>query len=115
MPLQLSDLKCVRCGACCRGYVPVTEDDLSRWILESRTDILHHVLPHEMIIGPLPRDEDARCPFLVSLPDLGITLCSIYKTRPEACASFPSSIEQAARVGCQGLASAAADHKASLS
>lgn len=114
MSLHLNDLKCVRCGAGCRGYIPVTEDDLSRWLSEGRTDILYFVLPHEMIIGPLPRSDEAICPFFVSLPDLDITLCTIYDTRPEACASFPSSIEQAARVGCQGLASAAAAHRASL-
>jgi Fe-S-cluster containining protein len=114
MPLHVNDLGCVRCGACCRGYIPVTEDDLSRWISESRPDILYSVLPHDMIIGPLARSNEAICPFLASLPDLDITLCTIYNTRPDACAGFPSSIDRAARVGCQGLAGAAAAHQASL-
>jgi Fe-S-cluster containining protein len=101
------EIKCQRCGACCRGYIPVTEDDLLRWAGQGRDDILWRVWPEEMIIGPTPRDEAMTCPFLVPLPVEGIALCSIHSTKPDACAAFPSSVEQAARANCPGFLGAA--------
>jgi Fe-S-cluster containining protein len=103
MPLPPNQFKCQRCGACCRGHVPVTEDDLLRWASQGRDDILWRVWPEEMIIGPLPLDEAMTCPFLVFLPDHDIHLCSIHSTKPAVCAAFPSSVEQAVRAGCLGL------------
>jgi len=103
MSLPLSEHRCVQCGTCCRGPIPVTNDDLLRWAAQGRYDILFHILPAERIIEPLARNERQTCRYLVPLPEQGICACRIYDTRPAVCTSFPSSVENASRAGCHGL------------
>jgi Fe-S-cluster containining protein len=103
MSLSSDAFKCQHCGACCHGHVLVTEDDLLRWAAQGRDDILSRVSPHEMVIGPLPRDEAKTCPYLITLPEHGICLCGIHRTKPDVCAGYPVSAEQARRFGCPGL------------
>ena len=103
MSLAPGEHRCVQCGACCRGPIPVTGSDLLRWAAEGRHDILFHILPAAMIIEPLARNERQICRYLVPLPEAGVFACGIYDTRPAACARFPSSVEAAARAGCRGL------------
>lgn len=106
MSLPRDEHRCVQCGTCCRGPIPVTMDDLLRWAAQGRHDILFRILPSEMIIEPLARNERQTCRYLAPLPGRGICACSIYNTRPAVCAGFPSSVNRAARAGCQGLAPA---------
>jgi Fe-S-cluster containining protein len=103
MTLAPREFRCMRCGSCCWGPIPVTEEDLLRWAAQGRADILAQVLPHEMVIAPRARDPAQRCPFLVALPEYGIHLCSIHSTKPAVCAAFPAVVEEALRIGCPGL------------
>ena len=97
--------KCVQCGSCCHSYIPVTQQDLLRWAVQGRDDILAHVSTRELFIHPVPRDELARCPFLQELQqeDVYVYICAIHDTKPEVCAEFPTSLEQATRIGCPGI------------
>lgn len=103
MTLARHEHGCIQCGTCCRGPITIIEDDLRRWAAQGRYDILFHVLLDEMIIEPLPRHEQQTCRYLVPLLGQGICACSIYDTRPAICASFPATVERAARAGCRGL------------
>ena len=104
MPAHPEGFRCVGCGGCCRAYVQVTEGDLLRWAAQGRRDILRSVSPIEGWIEPVTRDAAPTCPYLIAGPRHGTYLCRIYRTRPEACRTFPSSRAEAERVGCQGLA-----------
>jgi Fe-S-cluster containining protein len=97
--------RCLQCGTCCHSYIPVTRQDILRWAVQGRDDILEHVSTRELFIHPLPRDELARCPFLqkLSQKDVCVYICSIHDTKPEVCAAFPTSREQAERIGCPGI------------
>ncbi len=94
----MGKFKCKRCGKCCALAIPVTEQDLLRWAIARRDDLLDYVSPRDRFI----RQEDGRCPFLALSPR-GLATCRIYRIRPEACARFPLSTEQAKRMGCAGL------------
>jgi Fe-S-cluster containining protein len=76
-----------------------------RWAVQGRDDILEHVSTREMFVQPVSRDEFARCPFLREQlgTDEYIYICSIHDTKPEACVGFPTSREQAERMGCPGV------------
>jgi Fe-S-cluster containining protein len=104
MTLHPKGFHCTQCGACCRSYIPVTRQDLLRWAVEGRDDILAHVSTRERFIHPVPGDIAARCPFLRELPHRNVCLCDIHDTKPEACRDFPKSVEQAERMGCPGIA-----------
>lgn len=93
----MGQFKCKRCGKCCALVIPVTEQDIIRWAIQSREDILRHVSPRDHLL----RQEDERCPFLTQSPQ-GTCTCRIYRIRPSACARFPLSKEQAKRIGCSG-------------
>jgi Fe-S-cluster containining protein len=95
----------MRCGACCRAYVQVTESDLVRWAALGRRDILRCVSPAEGWIEPVTRGGLPACPFLRKGPGQESYHCRIYDLRPEACRTFPASGAQAERIGCRGLAS----------
>ena len=97
--------KCKQCGACCRSFIPVTRQDITRWAVEGRDDIFEHVSTRELFIQPVPRDEAARCPFLREQrqADVYVYVCSIHDTKPEACAGYPTSQEQAERMECPGI------------
>jgi Fe-S-cluster containining protein len=106
VPAHPQGFACQQCGACCRGYVPVSEEDLLRWAATYRDDILRHVSAREAFIRPLMEDGEPRCPFLRRLPRGDAYACRIHDTKPEACARFPETREDAARVGCPGVARA---------
>jgi Fe-S-cluster containining protein len=106
VPAHPEGFACQQCGACCRAYVPVSEADLLRWAATFRDDILRCVSAREAFIRPLMEDEGPRCPFLRWLPrgDVYTYVCRIHDTKPQACARFPTTREDAARVGCPGVA-----------
>ncbi len=99
----MGSFKCKRGGKCRALAVPVSEQDLVRWAIEYRNDILGKVLPHERLI----RGNGTRCPFLIQLTP-GVYGCRIYRTRPIARAQFPLSAQQAERIGCPGWRSKSA-------
>jgi Fe-S-cluster containining protein len=107
MSVHPEGFSCRRCGACCRAYVQVTEQDVLCWAAAFREDILKCVAAEEALIHPVEGTEGPRCPFLRRLPREGIGrdvyVCLIHDVRPEACFRFPISREQAGRVGCKGF------------
>jgi Fe-S-cluster containining protein len=101
MPSPPDGFRCKQCGACCRAYVPVTEQDILRWAIESRDDILRWVSAADCLIHPVIEQGIARCPFLKSAHH-GVYVCRIHSTKPAACSRFPRSRQEAERVGCRG-------------
>ncbi len=93
----MSKFQCKRCGKCCGLVIPVTEQDVLRWAVQYREDILRYVSPRDHLLCK----EDDQCPFLRQSLQ-GTYICAIYRTRPAACARFPLSEEQANRIGCSG-------------
>jgi len=93
------------------GTIRVTEKDLWRWAWEERDDILQWVstvdlgdrVEYDFPIHPVTDEEVTGCPFLRKLPNKNIYVCRIHDTKPEACAKFPMSRQQAEDVGCPGL------------
>jgi Fe-S-cluster containining protein len=107
MHVHPDGFSCRQCGACCRAYVQVTENDLLRWAAEFREDILAWVAPEEGLIHPLEGSDGTRCPFLKRRPGerdrRDRYMCLIHDTKPDACLRFPASREQAGHVGCMGF------------
>ena len=98
---------------CCTGHtILLTEEDVHRWFLEEREDILEWVHPFELrgeIVGydfpidPVTGDDyEEGCPFLKKLPDQEVYICEIHNTKPEICATFPPNRKQAEELGCPG-------------
>jgi len=97
-------LECHLCGLCCDqadGCLTCTGDDIRRWIVEKRADILRFVQYRTDPAGGLewfnpeiwlePGNPAAipviRCPFLTCRWVEGFR-CAIYETRPRVCAEF---------------------------
>jgi Fe-S-cluster containining protein len=96
--------KCRQCGNCCKGLiVPISEEDILRWAVEFRDDILYWISWPEQSIKFVKMDGEKQCPFLEKLACEDIYVCGIQKTKPFACMHFPISWQEATRVGCQGL------------
>lgn len=122
MPLE--GFECVQCGLCCRlrgayqNYA--TEDDVRRWELEGRTDILKFVTVNDLgfdmsgdprrlyNVWMKPGTEEylESCPFFQELPEQGRYSCTIHSTKPVHCRTFPSEREYAERIGCKGFGKA---------
>jgi Fe-S-cluster containining protein len=98
---------CHPCIRCCQGQlIKVTEEDIKRWKLEQRYDIL---LSMETWTDSIPfliqkKDRD-ECIFLTEKG------CSIHSTRPEICVKFPASYTHAREMDCK-LADILKEHKA---
>lgn len=83
--------ECKICGNCCRDVIVIiTYDDVKRWEIERRWDILSEV---RLLIDPVQKIElpvffksarDHVCPFLSDA-----NRCNIYPTRPGICKDFP--------------------------
>ena len=98
------EFNCARCGKCCRSYfIPVSEEDILRWSIQFRSDILERISPHDMAFQPVKTENGMQCPFLKELPYGKTCICCIHNTKPNACRTFPLSIKQAKEVNCPGL------------
>jgi Fe-S-cluster containining protein len=88
------------------------EEDVHRWFVEDREDILKWVDPIEIsdgiIIYDFPIDPETGeeyeegCPFLEKLPGQDIYICTIHDTKPEICAAFPHNKQHAEELGYPG-------------
>ena len=114
LSLHPDGFKCQQCGKCCQVYVnliQVTEEDVDRWMVEGREDILKWVscvdfgdhIEYDFPIDPVTDEDIERCPFLRKLPNKDVYVCRIHNTKPEACTRFPSSEEEGERIGCPGV------------
>ena len=111
--MRSDGFKCKQCGMCCKGHtILLTEEDVYRWFVEEREDILEWVYPLEFrdeIVGydfpidPVTGDDyEDGSPFLKELPDQNVYICEIHNTKPEICATFPLDKKQAEERGCPG-------------
>jgi Fe-S-cluster containining protein len=116
MKEKIKEFKCGRCGDCCRywgGRASATDDDLRRWVLEGRKDILRYVelglvaekeikyirgdewdgsddkVIANMFISPRTKKEMNYCPFLRKETDKKTYRCKINDTKPKICREFP--------------------------
>ena len=91
---------CKQCGFCCKtagGFgIVASKQDIERWVLEGRYDILDFVDDWKSCLDSdnenIGRDFDAvvgdkPCVFLRRIGK--IYSCSIYKTRPQLCREYP--------------------------
>jgi hypothetical protein len=82
--------QCKQCDRCCKVYIQVTEEDMLRWAVEFRDDILQRVSTHDLFIRPVAWGGSMRCPFLRKLSNKGIYIC-VFTTRDlKPAPSFPS-------------------------
>ena len=91
-------MECNRCGICClANMIPqACEEDLERWRLEGRDDILEKYRWTAWAGDRLVALEDGHhlyaCPYLMLEEDRAA--CAIYETRPTVCRDFePGSSE----------------------
>jgi Fe-S-cluster containining protein len=96
----------------------ITDEDIERWRVEKREDILAwigsrkagdgpdggHTYIHIFPIHPLvPRLIEGRCPFLGKSPQDDTYVCKIHDTKPLDCRVFPNVKWAAERIGCPGF------------
>jgi len=110
--------ECARCGNCCRtiaGSAGARKEDLVRWRLEGRVDILQcasiyilkddgvetqivfgdewdgsgDVLGADLWFHPDSREPADRCPFLREDEGARLWECSIEGTKPQTCRDYP--------------------------
>jgi len=107
---------CEKCGSCCLQYKEIhgiIEEDIRRWVNESRTDIMQycygwndkcHMLGDEekliryltkpkmnmeMWCNPENREENIKlCPFLRKKYGKNKFECMIHETKPEVCSNY---------------------------
>jgi len=88
------------------------DEDVQRWELEGRTDILAWVDPiplgnyqfiYDIWISPKTGDDVQRCPWLRKLPKQNKYICRIHDTKPEHCLEYPWSRKHAEETGCRGF------------
>jgi Fe-S-cluster containining protein len=104
MNTRADGFNCKQCGKCCqmlgiKYHVETTEEDVARWVVEKREDILEWVDPvyfpgaveFDFPINPETKQEIEGCPFLKQLPNSDLYICAIHDTKPEGCLQFPTS------------------------
>lgn len=97
--------ECRRCGKCCldesfMGTLSATKEDIERWIIEDRWDILNYcdiyyhtnseILGGDLWIDPSGR-EYLQCPFVRKIRDKDEYECLINETKPEVCKNYPTA------------------------
>ncbi|MFH0861461.1 MAG: YkgJ family cysteine cluster protein [Candidatus Altiarchaeota archaeon] len=116
MKENIKKFVCSRCGDCCRywgGMASATDNDLRRWMLGGRKDILQYVelgivadngikfirgdewdgsdnrVIANMFISPRTKKEMINCPFLIKETKKRTYKCKINDTKPDICREFP--------------------------
>ncbi len=107
--------RCRQCGDCCRRLDfrhQVTEDDVDRWRLLGRDDILAWVREDrgsdgEPVYGVWREPGTARyaeiCPWLKNVPGTVKWICAIHDVKPEICRQYPATRKHAEMTGCIGV------------
>ena len=80
-------------------------EDVGRWYLEERWDILQYLEPPllDLWISPTTGDELPRCPFVRKRRGQDIYDCRFYETRPTVCRNYPSNVSHMKAVDCEML------------
>ena len=103
---------CTRCGHCCRilsFHAVCDPEDLERWRLAGREDILAWVGgggdgTGMLWVRPGTNLLIEHCPWLAAEPD-GRSACIIHDLKPNLCREFPGSAKHARLTGCPGMRS----------
>ena len=108
---EMETFNCKQCGHCCMNlsgayYNFVLDEDVDRWELEGRYDILKFVdqssFCNDIWINQETGEELGRCPWLKKLPDKKY-ICRIHHTKPAHCRNYPHSKRHALTTGCKGF------------
>ena len=99
---------CTQCGKCCTnesfmGTLSASYEDVERWEVEGRDDILAWESAYDLWISPRTGYEASRCPFVRKVRGQEKYKCMIYDTRPEVCRQYPTRVDHMAFVGCEML------------
>lgn len=92
----VGEVKCISCGKCCKFYprVGITKEDIDRWKIEKRTDILEKLTGSRKVYLNL-NEHSGGCSFLVN------NKCSIHDTKPTNCSLWPSVYADYDQVKCE--------------
>jgi Fe-S-cluster containining protein len=111
----MEQFHCRRCGQCCRSldyHDALTAEDVTRWQLLGRTDILKWVgvfhrkgqnPVYRIWMIPGTRTFSEQCPFLKQDSDTGHWSCRIQDVKPKICRQYPMSRKHALMTGCPGF------------
>lgn len=107
---------CHCCGHCCLMLIDayngcVSDDDLQRWKLQGREDILAWIVTldlgpgnqlHTAWVDPETGEDVERCPWLLDMLNNKGYLCGIESIKPDHCRAYPEHQKHAESTGCQG-------------
>ena len=111
----MEDYTCRQCGRCCTSldyHDAVTAQDVEKWQVLGRTDILERVGIYQRPGGKTTyriwmvpgKNQLARtCPFLTKRPSENRWICSIHDIKPAICRDYPVSRKHAILTGCPGF------------
>jgi len=108
---EMEKFTCKQCGHCCKDLSDaycnsVLEEDVRRWELEGRDDILKFVdqgsFFNDIWINQETGEELDRCPWLKRLSNKKY-ICRIHHTKPTHCRNYPHSKRHALTTGCKGF------------
>jgi len=108
---EMEKFNCKQCGHCCMNLSDaycnfLLDEDIIRWELEDRYDILQFVNQrsffNDIWINPETGEELGRCPWLKNLPNKKY-ICRIHHTKPTHCRNYPHSKRHALTTGCKGF------------
>jgi len=109
---EMENFNCKQCGHCCINLSDaycnfVLDEDINRWKLEDRYDILKFVdqssFFNDIWINQETGEELSRCPWLKRLPNNDKYICRIHNTKPTHCRNYPHSKRHALTTGCKGF------------
>lgn len=109
---EMEKFSCKQCGHCCLNLSgaycnSVLDEDVDRWKLEDRYDILKFVdqssFFNDIWINQETKEELGRCPWLKRFPNNGKYICRIHHTKPTQCRNYPFSKRHALTTGCKGF------------
>jgi len=109
---EMENFNCKQCGRCCINLSDaycnsVLDEDVERWKLEDRYDILKFVdqssFFNDIWINQETGEELGRCPWLKRLPNNDKYICRIHHTKPTHCRNYPHSKRHALTTSCKGF------------
>ncbi|MFH1985460.1 MAG: YkgJ family cysteine cluster protein [Pseudomonadota bacterium] len=110
----MADFSCRLCGRCCRSldyHDQCTVQDIRRWRLAGRRDLIARARPvtrggridhYRIWTSADGKHTRQTCPWLQSAGNNQF-ICSIQAHKPEICRQYPGSLKHARMTGCSGF------------
>ena len=99
-------IECNQCGKCCTKYsnggLYASVSEIEYWEI-NRPDIYRYVSGGKIWMDPDTGKQIELCPWLRKLPNHNKYICDIYNDRPDDCKSYPMTIEDMVKDGCEML------------